>query len=124
MSDGPLNEETIGQDVFVPWKLTEQPGCRFVVFKKNRLSKCSDVCTRNSDETNKHETAVYNRYYHMFQRGELRNLVLCAASELGIEERRRNQIEEKTDGSHTFIEIVQDGWERSNYYVELRLWKG
>lgn len=47
---------------------------------------------------------VYNRYYHMFAQGELSALVQQAADEVG--ER---------------ISVVQDGWERSNYYVEVRL---
>jgi hypothetical protein len=57
--------------------------------------------------------AVYDRYYHMFAKGELASLVLSAAQELGL----------STDDTGTAgIRIVQDGWERSNYYVEIRRW--
>lgn len=61
---------------------------------------------------------VYNRYYHMFAKGELARLVAEAAAEL-------NLIIGAADGqppSSQGVEIVQDGWERSNYYVELRCW--
>jgi tRNA (uracil-5-)-methyltransferase TRM9 len=46
---------------------------------------------------------VERRYYHMFARGELRALVDEATSALG--------------GG---VQVVQEGWERSNHYVELR----
>jgi len=58
---------------------------------------------------------VFNRYYHMFAKGELVGLVDEAAQDLGL------HIGHKVDGNRG-VEIVQDGWERSNYYVELRLW--
>ena len=62
------------------------------------------------------EAPVYHRYYHMFAKGELTRLTCEAAQEMDLvvgppEEGRRG------------IEIMQDGWERSNYYVELRCWK-
>jgi tRNA (uracil-5-)-methyltransferase TRM9 len=51
----------------------------------------------------------------MFAKGELRGLVDEAAQGLGLHIGRRVE-------SNRGVEIVQDGWERSNYYVELRLW--
>jgi len=64
------------------------------------------------------EKQVYNRYYHMFAKGELARLVTEAA--MGL-----NLIIGAADGqlpSSEGVEIVQDSWERSNYYVELRRW--
>lgn len=58
---------------------------------------------------------IFRRYYHMFENGELTRLVKSAATALGL------QVGEP--GSGEGIEIVQNGWERSNYYVELRRWK-
>lgn len=64
------------------------------------------------------EKQVYNRYYHMFAKGELARLVTEAA--MGL-----NLIIGTADGqlpSSEGVEIVQDSWERSNYYVELQRW--
>ncbi|TFK72198.1 hypothetical protein BDN72DRAFT_836590 [Pluteus cervinus] len=63
---------------------------------------------------------VFNRYYHMFAKGELVGLVLEAAATLGLE---IGSPSEGTTKSGRGVEIVQDGWERSNYYVELRCWR-
>ncbi|KAJ7632493.1 S-adenosyl-L-methionine-dependent methyltransferase [Roridomyces roridus] len=64
------------------------------------------------------KTKVFQRYYHMFADGELAALVTLAAEELGL----------TVGPPHAALntrgmEIVQDGWERSNHYVELRLWQ-
>lgn len=61
---------------------------------------------------------VFNRYYHMFAKGELTELVHEAAKDLGLHV--GPSTEEKIGGSG--VVIVQDGWERSNYFVELRCW--
>lgn len=60
---------------------------------------------------------VFDRYYHMFAEGELNELVKEAAGEMGL------QVGEPEAGSVYGVQIVQDGWERSNYFVELRRWK-
>lgn len=98
-----------GTDVFVPWVLSSQ-----------------NPSTTASQPEDQNKT--YNRYYHMFDKGELRNLVRDAAEELGIFERARtedaNPKETETipTDKNRFVEFVQDDWERSNYYVELLLW--
>lgn len=88
-----------GQDVFVPWVLNEQIGHK-------QLEEASDV-------------RVYNRFYHMFDEGELRELVCEAAQEVGLfvspveHEQRQKGVK--------YVDIVQDGWEKSNFYIELQL---
>ncbi|KAJ7582868.1 S-adenosyl-L-methionine-dependent methyltransferase [Mycena floridula] len=63
------------------------------------------------------EPQVLNRYYHMFSHGELGRIASEAAAELGL------HIGPANDWSPgTGVEIVQAGWERSNYFVELRRW--
>ena len=71
--------------------------------------------------TRTNELQVLNRYYHMFAKGELRGLVEDAASilELHIGSPISNRAFPLARG----VEIVQEGWERSNYYVELRCWE-
>ncbi|KAF8911166.1 hypothetical protein CPB84DRAFT_1842412 [Gymnopilus junonius] len=92
-----------GKDVIVPWV----------------LSKNLQVPSNNSSDKNG-EPQVYHRYYHMFAQGELSRLVIEAAEELGLQlEHKRRDEGQNVRG----VEIVQDGWERSNYYVELRLWQ-
>ncbi|KAJ7489836.1 S-adenosyl-L-methionine-dependent methyltransferase [Mycena galericulata] len=76
-----------GQDVFVPWVLSDD------------------------------KTQVFNRYYHMFAEGELSALAALAAEELGL------VVGAPGAPSIKGVEIVQEGWERSNHYVELRRWQ-
>ncbi|KAI0797936.1 S-adenosyl-L-methionine-dependent methyltransferase [Abortiporus biennis] len=94
---------TDGQDVFVPWVLASQTS------KTNSKQE-------HTEETDKpKESQVFNRYYHMFARGELRSLVENAARDIGL------HIGKEVSGARG-VEIIQDGWERSNYYVEIRRW--
>lgn len=92
-----------GKDVIVPWV----------------LSKELQVSSNNSSEKSG-EPQVYHRYYHMFAKGELSGLVVEAAEELGLQIGPGPRDEGKDVRG---LEVVQDGWERSNYYVELRLWQ-
>jgi len=97
-----------GKDVFVPWVMSQQATAPNQAAKL--LARAAPV---NSGTII--DPPVYHRYYHMFAEGELRRLTYGAAQEIGLvvgppEEGKRG------------IEIVQDGWERSNYYVELRCW--
>ena len=83
----------MGEDVFVPWVLPNVKGSRG------------------------ESPRVFKRFYHMFVKGELRELVIHAARDLGLQVGARDDV----DGVRG-LEIVQDGWQRSNYYVELSLW--
>ena len=94
-----------GKDVVVPWVLSKEVGMQE---------------KQPSDKDKGKEPQIFNRYYHMFAKGELPGLVMEAARESGLRVGPKPESGvEKLKG----IEIVQDGWERSNYYVELRLWK-
>ncbi|KAG5639529.1 hypothetical protein H0H81_000674 [Sphagnurus paluster] len=99
--DGDGSEWT-GKDVVVPWVLSrpapsQEKGPGEVPVKKQ----------------------VFNRYYHMFAKGELSGLVHDAAKDLGLHVGEQPETSSPTRG----VDIVQDGWERSNYYVELRCWE-
>lgn len=63
----------------------------------------------------------------MFAESELAELVRCAASDLGLHVGQlADEAVAKGPGVPTGkrgLEIVQNGWERSNYYVELRCWE-
>jgi tRNA (uracil-5-)-methyltransferase TRM9 len=87
-----------GVDVVVPWVLSKA------------LSETAE------SEQEKMKPQVFDRYYHMFAKQELRGLVEEAAQELGVHIGRKGEC----NGG---VDIVRDGWERSNYYVELRFWQ-
>ena len=56
----------------------------------------------------------------MFAKGELRELVCEAASGMDL------YVGDTANADSRYskgVEITQDGWERSNYYVELRRWE-
>ncbi|KAG2367467.1 hypothetical protein BDR07DRAFT_1448787 [Suillus spraguei] len=95
-----------GEDVFVPWVMSQN--------QQTAKGKCKNdvpllATSKSAVPTLALETPVYNRYYHMFAKGELKQLTVQAAEELGLMGCRG-------------VEIIQEGWERSNYYVELRRW--
>ncbi|KAJ8598002.1 hypothetical protein M405DRAFT_855277 [Rhizopogon salebrosus TDB-379] len=103
-------QPTTGEDVFVPW-----------VMSQNQCTPKGDVTSSapSKRDTPVVETPVYNRYYHMFANGELKQLTIQAAEELGLVV---GPPENASNGGCRGIKIVQEGWERSNYYVELRHW--
>ena len=92
--DDKVDDSGNGKDVMVPWVLSKALGGE-----------------RQGDQE------VFNRYYHMFAKGELAALVIDAAQIMGL------VVEPPaTEKGRQGVEIVQDDWERSNYYVELRRW--
>lgn len=93
---------TTGKDVMVPWVLT--------------IPATPGPGLSPGESENR---PVYNRYYHMFAKGELAGLVVDAATSLGLQVSVKP---DKTEQPLRGVEILQDGWERSNYYVELRRW--
>lgn len=107
-SAGPDGAPTQGRDVFVPWVLSSQNAGK------------ANVQVRDTEDTL--EPKVFNRYYHMFAQGELRALVEEAALELGLEV--GSEVDQQHDSGKVVqgLEVIQDGWERSNYYVELKRW--
>ncbi|GLB35413.1 putative component of the Mediator complex, a coactivator involved in the regulated transcription of nearly all RNA polymerase II-dependent genes [Lyophyllum shimeji] len=95
-----------GKDVVVPWV----------------LSQPAEPARRGGSEAPT-EQRVFNRYYHMFAKGELSGLVHGAAADLGMHVGEPSALASKQLHPIRGVEIVQDGWERSNYYVELRCWQ-
>jgi tRNA (uracil-5-)-methyltransferase TRM9 len=59
----------------------------------------------------------------MFSKDELRGLVQRASLELGLKLGPSSSNEAEANGTEG-VEIVVSGWERSNYYIELRRWQG
>lgn len=94
----------LGKDVVVPWVMSKQPG---------------PAGNNGTQQTN--EPQVFNRYYHMFAKGELCGLVQEAIKELGMQVGRSMSTSDLPVVCG--VDVVQDGWERSNYYVELRRWE-
>lgn len=70
------------QDVFVPWK----------------------VLPKSNGQEEEKEEKIYNRYYHLFRQGELRDLVIEAAKELNVE---------------TSLKVdAKEGWEQGNWNIQ------
>lgn len=88
-----------GVDAFVPWTLSPAKG------------------ETESESTCEIDRKVFNRYYHFFAAGELRQLACDAAMDLsmivGPPSTKRGQ---------QGVEIVRDAYEKSNWYIELKLW--
>lgn len=59
----------------------------------------------------------------MFAKDELRGLVQLAVQDIGLEVDSPFLGEADTVKAVEGVEIVEDGWERSNYYIELRRWQ-
>jgi tRNA (uracil-5-)-methyltransferase TRM9 len=89
------------QDVIVPWV------------------KTGAVAGKPPDSL--HEPRIFQRYYHLFTSSELTDLASHAASELGLAVGPADHCG-TMDGA-CGMEIVDHGWERSNYYLEARLWR-
>jgi tRNA (uracil-5-)-methyltransferase TRM9 len=104
-----------GQDVFVPWVFATQKTKRqrHATTKKDQ----SVAQTTTEVESTEEPGEVFNRYYHMFSEGELYELTRSAVQELGLAVGNESDV-----SADQGVEIVQCGWERSNYYVEIRRW--
>lgn len=112
-----------GQDVFVPWVLNSPQATNHkTATQRKRRSPHKEEQAESARTKAREPLQVFNRYYHMFAEGELEKLVHDAADALNLQvgapSNRFGFKETKTHG----VEIVQSGWERSNYYVELRRW--
>ncbi|KAI0636900.1 S-adenosyl-L-methionine-dependent methyltransferase [Trametes polyzona] len=122
-SPSPGKESGKGQDVFVPWVLAQPAEPKP---KARRRGKDAGAVTEKVDEvmaTSQAAPKVFDRYYHMFARGELSELVTEAATEMGLQVGEKSPGEQQQDRrAASGVQIVQNGWERSNYYVELRRW--
>ena len=99
----------------MPWVLATQKTKRQGhETKKDKSTVDMTARVGSSEEPSK----VFNRYYHMFSKGELYELTGSAVQGLGL------SIGSESDVSaDEGIEIVQCGWERSNYYIEIRRWR-
>ena len=109
--------QNAGQDVFVPWVLATTQKTE----RRRHTTTQEDqsvVGIAKEDKSTDEPKKVFKRYYHMFSKGELPELTRTATEELGL------QVGNESDVSaDQGIEIVQCGWERSNYYIEIRRWR-
>ncbi|KAI0310894.1 S-adenosyl-L-methionine-dependent methyltransferase [Amylostereum chailletii] len=112
--------EAKGQDVMVPWVLTQQTPREKEQRRRNKGQSASEQeIELPLLDPLPQDPKTFNRYYHMFAKGELRELVESAARTMDL------RVGAMPNGGHEIsgVEIVQSGWERSNYYVEVRRWR-
>lgn len=94
--------EGLGVDTLVPWVLT-----------KERAQPPIEDTQASSQQ-------IFERYYHFFAPGELLKLTLEAGRVLGLLEGIPSQSMPR--GTRGF-EVTRDGYEKSNFYVELQMWE-
>ena len=100
----------------MPWVLATQKTER----QRHATAKEDQSTTETTAEVESTEEPgkVFKRYYHMFAKGELYELTRSAAQELGLAVGNESDL-----SADQGVEIVQYGWERSNYYIEIRRWR-
>jgi tRNA (uracil-5-)-methyltransferase TRM9 len=108
-----------GQDVFVPWVLNTSQTPPLNSRRPRRRQPGEEEASQDNEKRSLPAKQTLNRYYHMFGKGELQSLAEDAAKEIGLQVGKREDAAARTCG----VEVVQSGWERSNYYVELRRWQ-
>lgn len=108
--------EPQGVDVFVPWVLSDRTAA-----PEEKRPAGQHEAARSEDEL-KPKAKVYDRFYHMFAKGELEQLATDAAQAMGLYVGPRDTDSMAMEGM-SGVEVCQSGWERSNYYVELRRWR-
>lgn len=112
-----------GRDVFVPWRLQQQqqqkqkrkPQGNAKVSKATNTTSESDSAQVSGQgenpsgkerEEEKEKEKTYQRYYHLFQSGELKSLVLEARDDLGLQDS---------------LEVDDDEeWEQGNWCIQAR----
>ncbi|KAG2114562.1 uncharacterized protein F5147DRAFT_569988 [Suillus discolor] len=118
-TDGSDHYPLTGEDVFVPWVMSQNQHTAKGKFKNDIPPSATSKEVVSAAPTLAAEIPVYNRYYHMFAKGELKHLTIQAVEGLGLMVGSRESANAKGCRG---VEIIQEGWERSNYYVELRRW--
>jgi len=124
-----------GRDVFVPWVMLKEDSNKRKLKGKAELEDGVSSAIVSPNETTvcapttlvPDEPQIFNRFYHMFAKGELAELVRSAGSDLGLHVGPATTLAmargTSTEARGRGLEIVQDGWEKSNHYVELRRWE-
>ncbi|WWC71210.1 uncharacterized protein I206_105163 [Kwoniella pini CBS 10737] len=125
-------EEKI-QDLLVPWVYSKPPPPKADIGSDSNQNNGSI----ESEIKEKEEPKVYHRYYHLFVKGELREMVIQSAKEDnyqiipdGIESEilenhlndlRQNQQGEKENDK--WIRVRGVGWEADNWWIECEVGK-
>lgn len=95
----------------MPWVLTTQKTKR----QRHAITKKDQSVVETTAEA---PSKVFKRYYHMFSKDELYELTRSAVQELCLAIGNESDV-----SADEGVEIVQCGWERSNYYIEIRRWR-
>lgn len=132
-SSSPAASGTKAQDVLVPWVKTPAPATAKSPAPLPAPASTISTTTPAVNTSLSQTPQVFQRYYHMFAAGELGDLAQRAASEVGLFVGSEADVEpsspsEANKGEDELeivygMEIVADGWERSNYYLEARFWR-
>lgn len=91
-----------GRILIYVWALEQGEDSRRAIPENSTTSSNSKGLDVWVPWVNKADGRVYNRYYHLFEKGELRSIT-----------------EEASRLSKVNIEVVQEGYEKDNWYIEL-----
>ncbi|TIA91307.1 hypothetical protein E3P99_01129 [Wallemia hederae] len=92
-----------GRILIYVWALEQGEDSRRAVPENSTTSSTSMGLDVWVPWVNKADGKVYNRYYHLFEKGELRSIT-----------------EEAGRLSNVNLDIVQEGYEKDNWYIEVR----
>lgn len=131
------------QDVMVPWVLqtpqAKQPKTRRQKGPARNASRetascpnvATDQATLDKETLSSSPPAqeqpprqVYHRYYHLFVEGELKDNVIAAAQGMGFAiipdggSAQRNGDDDARQGGNQWLRVVEQGYEKDNWYLE------
>ncbi|KAG8701620.1 tRNA methyltransferase, has a role in tRNA modification [Ceratobasidium sp. 394] len=109
---------TKAQDVLVPWVMQPQ---QLKSKSKSRRGQSKPESEPGPVSSIQDPPIVFQRYYHLFVAGELTELVTGAAKEFGLIVGDKPSIGDGVLGQQGVC-ISPEGWERSNFYIELTRW--
>lgn len=120
------------QDVLVPWVLQPPKSSALSTSGKDAGERdapgveVSDAGKGKGETKTESESQVLHRYYHLFVKGELRDLVFSAAEEEGYKllpfeiagDEREGTSQSSPGTGQKWLRVKAEGWEADNWWIE------
>lgn len=88
------------------------------VLRQDQDATPSDEPAMAIPEQAQPERQVFHRYYHLFVEGELREDVVAAAKGMDFAIREANEDEAGKERGSKWLRIIEEGYEKDNWYLE------